>query len=90
MTHDDDHQPIESAHRAMLRDLAEKLDDIFNGHLPERRHGFVLLMFEFGEKTGDPAFRRINYISNADRKDMLIAMREWLENAERRHAKDPV
>jgi hypothetical protein len=78
----DEHQPIEPEHRAMLRELARRLDLIFNDGLPEKRHGFVLLMFQFGD---DP-FSRMNYISNAKREDMLKAMREWLDNAER-HAR---
>lgn len=40
--------------------------------------GFALLVFPFGEKPEG----RVNYISNADRKDMLVAMREFIARAE--------
>ena len=51
--------------------LAEKLDQIFNGAAKgfDRRVGFTLLAFNFGDKT------RVNYISNADRQDMIITLK---------------
>ncbi len=39
--------------------------------------GFALLVFDFGEKGN------LAYVSNADRADMLVAMREFIAKAER-------
>lgn len=66
--------PIEEAYRAQMSDVATALDQVFNGdlHGPARKIGFVLLVFEFGEKGG-----RCNYISNgADRADIIKLLRE--------------
>jgi hypothetical protein len=44
----------------------------------KREVGFVLLVFEFGEKKG-----RCNYISNgADRKDIVTLFREQIKRFE--------
>lgn len=60
------HLPIEDQHRALMNDLAHELADLFKGY------GFALLIFPFGEQDG-----RMNYISNAPRKDMVAAMEEF-------------
>lgn len=76
MTHD----PIQAAYRARMNALAEVLDETFNGKTRPRRVGFALLVFEFGKTKGG----RVNYISNADRSEMITAMREYLARAEGR------
>lgn len=67
--------PIESGYERMMRDVAGALDQAFNGNLAgeiDRKTGFVLLVFPFGEKDG-----RCNYISNgADRADVLRLLEE--------------
>lgn len=65
---------IEQKYRAEMRALAQNLDEIFNGDAKghDRTNGFVLLVFPFGGPEG----ARTNYISNADRKDMLVALKE--------------
>lgn len=40
--------------------------------------GFALLVFPFGDKPKG----RMNYISNAQRADMLIAMKEFIARSE--------
>ena len=60
--------------------IARVLDAAFNGDERPRRIGFALLVFEFGKTEGG----RVNYVSNADRDDMLVAVREWLARAEGR------
>lgn len=62
------------------RALAKGLDDILNGKGRPRRYGFALFTFEFGKTEGG----RVNYVSNADREEMLVAVREWLARAEGR------
>lgn len=47
------HGPIEAQHRAMMNDVAKKLDGTFKGY------GFCLLVFDTGVHDG-----RMNYISN--------------------------
>lgn len=69
--------PIEDAYRAKMQEIAAMLDEIFNGagHGGNRRTGFVLLVFPFGENEG-----RCNYISNgAQRADVVTLMREQIK-----------
>lgn len=58
-----------------MNKLARMLDEIFNGidESQPKRWGFVLLTFKFGEKDN-----RLNYISNASRKDVISAMKKWI------------
>lgn len=66
--------PIESGFERMMNDVAHALDIAFNGNPQggERKTGFVLLVFPFGESEG-----RCNYISNgADRRDVLMLLKE--------------
>jgi hypothetical protein len=72
--------PIEQKFRDKMNDLAKALDQIFNGERrgADRKVGFVLLTFEYGEKEG-----RCNYISNgADRKDIVTLMKEQIRKFE--------
>ena len=76
---------IRPEHRAVMNELARFLDDTINpGHeLPgvKRKYGFALLVFDFtDEKTGETG--HMNYISNARREDMLIAMKEFISKWE--------
>lgn len=66
--------PIEPQHKEKMIEVARSLDLAFNENLkgPNRKVGFVLLVFNFGESDG-----RCNYISNgADRKDIIKLLRE--------------
>jgi len=60
--------------------IAKDLDATLNGEERPRRIGFALFVFEFGKTEGG----RVNYVSNADRAEMLTAVREWLARAEGR------
>lgn len=60
--------------------IAKGLDAILNGDGAKRRFGFALFIFEFGKTENG----RVNYVSNADRGEMLTAVREWLARAEGR------
>ena len=55
---------------AVLQGLAEGIDILLNGD--ERRNGFVLLVFPFGGPEG----QRTNYVSNANREDIIVALKE--------------
>jgi hypothetical protein len=72
------HGPLSQEYRDTLNDLAKKLDRIFNGEDRPRKVGFALLVFEFGRQENG----RVNYISNANRADMLTAMKEYIARAE--------
>lgn len=65
-----------------LKALASGIDRILNGEArgPDRANGFVLLAFPFGSQDG----RRVNYISNAERADMLAALKEIVARFEGR------
>lgn len=73
-------QPIEEKYREQMRDLGRLIDQYFN---PDgvKVTGFALLVFPFG--SGDD--HRSNYISNANREDMLATMKEFIARAEGRH-----
>ena len=65
---------IDIHYRAKMQTLAGSLDKAFNGDKrgKDRDTGFVLLMFPFGAEEG----ARTNYISNADRRDIVVALKE--------------
>lgn len=66
--------PVEAELHAMMRALAKGIDKMLNGEAEggERKVGFVLLTFPFGEAGG-----RCNYVSNgADRRDIATMLRE--------------
>ena len=75
-------QPIQQKFKDQMRAVAEVLDTVFNGELrgKDRKVGFTLLVFDFD----GPKNARTNYISNADRKDMLLTMKEFIARAEGR------
>lgn len=73
--------PIETQYRQKMNDLAADLDTIFNGGLrgKDRKVGFVLMLFPFGETESG----RCNYISNgADRRDIVVLMKETIARFE--------
>jgi len=63
--------PIEEEYRESMNLTALILEKQF------APNGFILLVFEFGEGG-----RRMNYISNAQRADVVTAMKEFISNAE--------
>lgn len=73
--------PIQGQYREAMNRLAKALDTTLNPVLGERRVGFVLLTAEFGHIEGG----RVNYISNADRADMIAMMKEYIARAEGRY-----
>lgn len=71
--------PIEPQYIEKMRDLANILDDFFNGDLrgQDRHTGFCLMVFRFGDAGG-----RANYISNAERSDVVTMLKEQLARFE--------
>jgi hypothetical protein len=71
--------PSEARHHRMMNTLASTLDELFNGEAtgPDRQTGFVLMVFPFHGAEG-----RANYISNAERADIVIMLKEQLARFE--------
>ncbi len=72
--------PIEPKHREQMNAIAHALDEMFNGPAKgsDRKVGFVLLVFPFGNDDG-----RCNYISNgADRRDIVTMFKEQIKRFE--------
>lgn len=72
--------PIQPEYRELMNGVAGALDKAFNGDAKgaDREVGFVLLVFEYGEKEG-----RCNFISNgADRKDIVTLFKEMITRFE--------
>jgi hypothetical protein len=68
--------PIEGQFVEVMNAAAQALDKAFNGDAkgPDRKVGFVLLVFPFGAEDG-----RCNYISNgAGRSDIVTMMKEQI------------
>lgn len=67
-----------------LQDVAKGLDKIFNGEArgANRQTGFVLLAFPFNAERG----ARTNYVSNAQREDIIVALKEIVARFEGRAA----
>jgi hypothetical protein len=81
---------IDPAYREKMKAMAMAVDEFFNGDKRgnDREVGFCLLVFPFAG-LGDPGQERINYISNADRANMITAMKELIGRFEGRDH-DPV
>lgn len=71
--------PIEAEVRAQMNAIGEVIGEA----LPDG-YGFTLLVFGLGKHEG-----RMNYISSADRADMLAAMKELIANFEGRAHQPP-
>ncbi len=71
-------RPIEVKHRRMMNTLARELDELFNGDAKgeARKVGFFLAVYAFGEVG------RFNYISNSDRKDIVVLLKEMVARFE--------
>jgi hypothetical protein len=70
--------PIEPTYLEPMNRVAAALDEAFNGDAKDKKVGFVLLVFEYGEQEG-----RCNYISNgAGRKDIVTLMKEQIKRFE--------
>jgi hypothetical protein len=70
--------PIDPAYREKMNQLARMLDGFFNGPVGGTKlTGFVLMIFPFGDDSG-----RCNYISNAERPDVVRMLKEQLRHFE--------
>ncbi len=78
--------PVEQKFRGFMQRLASTVDGMLRKKF-KRKIGFTILLFELNEFSGG----RVNYISNADRADMIAAMKEWIARQEGRYVEpDPM
>ncbi|QOZ68906.1 hypothetical protein [Bradyrhizobium arachidis] len=70
--------PIQPKYREQMNHLARLLDGYFNGDAKghAREVGFVMMIFDFNEQG------RCNYISNANRGDVVTLLKEQLKRFE--------
>lgn len=72
--------PVQQEYHAKMAAVIQGIDKFFNGEAKghERKTGLVLMVFPFGDVTG-----RTNYMSNgADRRDIVVLMREMIARFE--------
>ncbi len=70
--------PIQREFQEMMNELATVLDQILNSNKrgAERENGFIVMVFPFAQVLeGD---LRVNYISNAQREDVINLLRNQL------------
>lgn len=56
----------------MMQSMAAALDDVLNEKGKPKKNGFVLLVFPFDGPEG----QRTNYVSNGQRQDVIVALKE--------------
>lgn len=74
--------PIEPEFRMHMHALAAAIDELLNpgsepGKPGKREVGFCLMMFKLGDGPG-----RTNYISNCNRQDVIVLLKEQLARFE--------
>jgi hypothetical protein len=68
--------PIEKKHRAQMNAIMQALTEVFPGY------GVALMVFDTRESDQPRKSGRINYICNADRESMLVALKEFIARHE--------
>lgn len=71
--------PIEPKYVDLMRALAQGIDGIVNPDSEKKETGFLLMLFPLEGHAG-----RCNYISNAERSDVQVLLREQLARFEGR------
>jgi hypothetical protein len=75
--------PIQPEYIEQMNAVAQTLDQFFNGEAKgdDKKVGFILMIFPFGaDSKGETG--RTNYISNANRKDVVIMLKEQIKRFE--------
>jgi hypothetical protein len=67
--------PIDLEYVNKMKAIAKAIDELFNGNLKgeNKKVGFCLMVFPFKDFDG-----RANYISNAERADIIVLLKEQL------------
>ena len=71
--------PVQPEFERIMNSLAHGLDEILNGKTRPKSIGFVLMVFPFDEVQGEG---RCNYISNAQRDDIVVMLKEQIKRFE--------
>lgn len=74
-------RPVEPEFATTMAALADGLDQILNGkgvHGADRKVGFILQVFNMNEI----GMGRVNYISNCERRDVLVMLKEQVARFE--------
>lgn len=66
--------------KGKLQNIAKNIDDELPGGF-----GFALLTFRF---NSEPDTSELMYVANADRQDIVKAMKEWIEKTENSFGND--
>jgi len=64
--------------KSMMQSMASALDDALNEKGKPKKNGFVLLVFPFDGPEG----QRTNYVSNGQRQDIVVALKEIIARFE--------
>lgn len=70
-------EQVEEKVKGKMQTIARKVKE----ELP-KNWGFIVLAFEFGEEG------LLTYVSNADRKDVVEVMKEFIEKTEQNYGND--
>lgn len=62
---------IEAEHREVMQDIARIINQAINEKAPDK-YGFFLAVYQHGTEG------RFNYISNSDRRDIVVLLKEML------------
>lgn len=62
----------------MMQSMASALEDVLNEKGKPKKNGFVLLVFPFDGPEG----QRTNYVSNGQRQDVVVALKEVIARFE--------
>jgi hypothetical protein len=77
--------PVDARLKLKMTQLATRIDQELNPNMNDKQQGFVLFLFPLNVKM-DSEGNRFNYMSNADRKDVAVAMLGLLESWRKRGA----
>ncbi len=58
--------------KILMQSMASALDEVLNEKGKPKKNGFVLLVFPFDGPEG----QRTNYVSNGQRQDIIVALKE--------------
>lgn len=67
--------PVSSEYAEMMKSIASAIDHAFNSDAKgdDKTTGFILMVFPFNDHGG-----RCNYMSNAQREDVVVLLKEQL------------
>lgn len=71
--------PVQEEYGMLMKAVAQAVDEMFNGKVKgkDKKTGFILMVFPFENHGG-----RCNYMSNADRRDVVVMLKEQITRFE--------